>query len=96
MALAEAMTGKGSIMRIPQISREGATGILDKVVGLTKEIVGEVVDSTDLVKSGETQQTKGSETLKATRERAKASAHSAKAKAHETKQRVSAAQKDSS
>jgi uncharacterized protein YjbJ (UPF0337 family) len=81
-------------MRSPQISREGATAILDKVVGLGKEIVGEVVDNSGLVTSGETQQTKGTETLKAIRERAKASTHTAKAKAHETKQRVAAVQKE--
>lgn len=77
-------------MRIPQISREGATGILDKVVGLTKEIVGEVIDSTDLVKSGETQQDRGTQTLKASREYAKADAHAAKARVHETRQKAAA------
>ena len=77
-------------MRIPQISREGATGILDKVVGLTKEIVGEVIDHTDLVHSGETQQERGSQTLKASREHTKAEAHAAKARVHESRQRSAA------
>jgi uncharacterized protein YjbJ (UPF0337 family) len=82
-------------MRISQLSREGATALLDKVVGLTKEIVGEVIDNTDLVKSGETQQTKGSQTLKATRENTKAKAHSAKAHVQETRQRAAQAAKES-
>lgn len=75
-------------MRITAISREGATALLDKVVGLSKEIVGEVVDNSNWVKSGEAQQDKGTETLKASRDRAKAKAHSAKARAHETRQRA--------
>jgi len=74
-------------MRIPQLSRRGATGLMDKVVGLTKEIVGEMTDQPRWIENGENQQKKGSESLKATREDAKAKVHDTKARAQEAKQR---------
>jgi uncharacterized protein YjbJ (UPF0337 family) len=83
----EPSTQEAELMRIPQLTRAGATGLMDKVVGLTKEIVGEVVDNESLIRNGENQQKKGTESLKASREDAKAKAHSAKARAHESRER---------
>ena len=75
-------------MRIPRIDPKDATGIFDKVVGLGKEITGEVFDRDGLIEAGEAQQAKGTEKLKAIREQAKADAHKAKAKSYESKQRA--------
>jgi len=74
-------------MRIPRIDPKDATGLVDKVVGLGKEITGEFFDRTRLIEAGEAQQAKGSEKLKAVREQAKANAHDAKAKAYDAKER---------
>jgi uncharacterized protein YjbJ (UPF0337 family) len=78
-------------MRIPRIDAKDATGLFDKVVGLGKEVMGEVLDQQRLVDAGEAQQAKGTEKLKAIREQAKADAH--KAKASTLDQRERAAQK---
>ncbi|MDQ1686574.1 MAG: hypothetical protein QOC82_3311 [Frankiaceae bacterium] len=78
-------------MRIPRIDPKDATGLYDKVVGLGKEVVGEVFDQERLINAGEAQQAKGTEKLKAIREQAKADAHKAKARTYE--QREQAAQK---
>jgi len=75
-------------MRIPRIDPKDATGLFDKVVGLGKELVGEVFDEDRLIKSGEAQQAKGTEKLKAVREQAKADAHKAKAKTYDQRERV--------
>ena len=75
-------------MRIPRIDPKDATGLFDKVVGLGKEITGEVFDQTRLIEAGEAQQAKGTEKLKAIREQAKADAHKSKAKAYESKERA--------
>jgi uncharacterized protein YjbJ (UPF0337 family) len=75
-------------MRIPRIDPKDATGLLDKVVGLGKEIAGEVFDEERLISAGEAQQDKGTEKLKAIREQAKADAHQSKAQAYDTKQRT--------
>ena len=61
-------------MRIPRIDPKDATGLVDKVVGLGKEITGEFFDRTRLIEAGEAQQ-------------AKANAHDAKAKAYDAKER---------
>jgi uncharacterized protein YjbJ (UPF0337 family) len=74
-------------MRIPRIDPKDATGLYDKLVGLGKEIVGEVFDEERLISAGEAQQSKGTEKLKAIREQAKADAHQAKARAYDSKQR---------
>jgi uncharacterized protein YjbJ (UPF0337 family) len=74
-------------MRVPRINPQNATGLLDKVVGLGKEIVGVAVDEDRLITAGEAQQDKGSEKLKALRSEAKAKAHRAKARTHESKER---------
>jgi uncharacterized protein YjbJ (UPF0337 family) len=78
-------------MRIPRIDPKDATGLFDKVVGLGKEVVGEVFDEQRLVDAGEAQQARGTEKLKAIREQTKADAH--KAKARTLDQRERAAQK---
>lgn len=75
-------------MRIPRIDPKDATGLLDKVVGLGKEIAGEVFDEERLIQAGEAQQNKGTEKLKAIREQAKADSHKAQAKSYENKQRA--------
>lgn len=74
-------------MRIPRIDPKDATGLLDKVVGLGKEITGEVLDRQSLIEAGEAQQDKGTEKLKAIREQAKADGHKAKAKSYESKEK---------
>ena len=75
-------------MRIPRVDPKDATGLIDKVVGLGKEITGEIFDRDNLIKAGEAQQAKGTEKLKAIREQAKADAHKSKAKAYESKERA--------
>jgi len=74
-------------MRIPRIDPKDATGLFDKVVGLGKEITGEVFDRQRLIEAGESQQAKGTEKLKAIREQAKAEGHKAKAKSLDAKER---------
>jgi uncharacterized protein YjbJ (UPF0337 family) len=74
-------------MRIPRIDPKDATGLIDKVVGLGKEVVGEVFDEQRLIEAGEAQQAKGTEKLKAIREQAKADGHKAKAKAFDERER---------
>jgi hypothetical protein len=39
-------------MRIPRIDPKDATGLFDKVVGLGKEITGEVFDRQSLIEAG--------------------------------------------
>ncbi|HET7529789.1 MAG TPA: hypothetical protein VFJ98_02405 [Mycobacteriales bacterium] len=80
-------------MRIPRIDPKDATGLLDKVVGLGKEITGELFDRKNLIEAGESQQAKGTEKLKAVREQAKADTHRAKAKAYDSKERTAQAAK---
>ena len=80
-------------MRIPRIDPKDATGLIDKVVGLGKEITGEIFDQQRLIKAGEAQQAKGTEKLKAIREQTKADAHKAKAKAYDSKERAAQAAK---
>ena len=75
-------------MRIPRVDPKDATGLLDKVVGLGKEITGEIFDQQRLIEAGEAQQAKGTEKLKAIREQAKADGHKAQAKAYENKERM--------
>ena len=75
-------------MRIPRIDPQDATGLIDKVVGLGKEIAGEVFDNNQLITAGEAQQDKGTEKLKAIRQQAKADAHQAKAQAYDAKERT--------
>jgi uncharacterized protein YjbJ (UPF0337 family) len=75
-------------MRIPRVDPKDAAGLADKVIGLGKEIVGEVLDQTSLIEAGEAQQAKGTEKLKALREQAKADGHKAKAESLDAKERT--------
>ncbi len=75
-------------MNIPRISPRNATGLFDKVIGLGREILGNLLDKDGMIEAGEAQQDKGTEKLKALRAEAKADAHAAKAKAYEGKQRT--------
>jgi uncharacterized protein YjbJ (UPF0337 family) len=75
-------------MRIPRVDPKDATGLFDKVVGLGKEIAGEVFDRERLIESGEAQQAKGTERLKAVREQVKADTHKAKARSLDAKERA--------
>lgn len=70
-------------VRIPRISPKNASGLLDKVVGLGKEIYGTVFDNDRLKRAGQLQQEKGSEKLTALQREAEASQHQAKAEAAE-------------
>jgi uncharacterized protein YjbJ (UPF0337 family) len=61
-------------MQFRTIDPEQLRGIFDKVFGLAKEIVGEVVGNERLQKEGEAQQDKGTERLKALRKQLEAKA----------------------
>jgi uncharacterized protein YjbJ (UPF0337 family) len=80
-------------MRIPRVDVKDATGLYDKLVGLGKEITGELFDEQRLIEAGEAQQAKGTEKLKAIREQAKADGHKAKATSYEAKERAAQAAK---
>jgi len=75
-------------MRIPRIDPKDATGLFDKVIGLGKEVFGEVFDEQRLIEAGEAQQAKGTEKLKAVREQVKADAHKAKAQTLDARERA--------
>jgi uncharacterized protein YjbJ (UPF0337 family) len=75
-------------MRIPRIDPKDATGLFDKVVGLGKELFGEVFDEQRLIEAGTAQQAKGTEKLQAIREQAKADAHKAKARTLDARERA--------
>jgi uncharacterized protein YjbJ (UPF0337 family) len=79
---------KEFVMRIPRVDPKDAAGLTDKVIGLGKEIVGEVLDQNSLIEAGEAQQAKGTEKLKALRQQAKADAHRAKANSLDAKERT--------
>jgi uncharacterized protein YjbJ (UPF0337 family) len=74
-------------MRIPRIDPRNALGLLDKVVGLGKEIAGNAVGRDRLIKAGQTQQDKGTERLKAVESELRARKHEVKANAAERTQR---------
>ena len=74
-------------MRIPRIDPKNTIGLLDKVVGLGKEIVGSVTGQDRLKKAGQAQQEKGTERLKAVEAELRADQHEAKAGAAERAQR---------
>ena len=81
-------------MRIPRISPKNLTGFLDKVIGLGKELAGDLFDNSALVQAGEAQQDKGTEKLKALRAQIEADSHQAEAKAHEKASDVAAKRQD--
>ena len=82
-------------MQFRTIDPEKLRGLVDKVFGLTKEIIGEVVGNERLQKEGEAQQAKGAEKLKALRKQLEAKAKEAKADAYEQKQRAAQRLKES-
>ena len=74
-------------MRIPRIDPKNTIGLLDKVVGLGKEIVGSLTNQQRLQKAGQVQQEKAAERLKALQAEREADGHESKAKAAEGAQR---------
>lgn len=70
---------------IPRIEYKNVGGLVDKIVGLTREVVGVAFDDDRLIRAGEAQQGKGSERLKQLR--AEAKVHHEKARAQDDKQR---------
>jgi hypothetical protein len=68
---------------------------VSKVVGLGKEIVGNVTGSSRLAKAGQVQQDKGTERMKAVRAQADAKKEEAKGAAAEKAQRAAQRRKES-
>ncbi|HZC51882.1 MAG TPA: hypothetical protein VE441_05240 [Mycobacterium sp.] len=64
---------------ILRIDAENVAGLLDKIVGLGKEIAGTLAGSDRLTKAGQVQQDKGNERLKAVRAEAEARSYQADA-----------------
>jgi uncharacterized protein YjbJ (UPF0337 family) len=75
-------------MKIGSVDTDQLTGLLDKMFGLGKELLGSVTGNERLQQEGEAQQAKGTEKLKALRLEAKAEAKEAKAEGFESKQRA--------
>jgi hypothetical protein len=69
------------------VSYQNANGIVDKVIGLVREVAGELLNKKSWIEAGEAQQTKGSEKLRALRAQAEADAHAVKAKTAAGRQR---------
>jgi uncharacterized protein YjbJ (UPF0337 family) len=65
-------------MRVPYISPGNALGIVDKVVGLLREVLGELFDRPPLKESGRLQQEKGSAKLDQLQAEVTAETHKAK------------------
>jgi uncharacterized protein YjbJ (UPF0337 family) len=82
-------------MQIPRIDKKNAFGLMDKIVGLGKEIVGSVTGRDQLAKAGQVQQDKGTERIKAVRAQADAKKHETKASAAGRAQRVAQNRKES-
>jgi uncharacterized protein YjbJ (UPF0337 family) len=68
-------------VQIPRIDPSNAKGLVDKVIGLGKEIVGNLTNSDRLEKAGQIQQEEASERIKALKAEVRADAHQAKASA---------------
>jgi uncharacterized protein YjbJ (UPF0337 family) len=81
-------------VQIPRIEKKNALGLMDKVVGLGKEIVGTVAGRDRLAKAGQVQQDKGSERIKALKAQAEARKHQAKAGAAERTERAAQRRKE--
>lgn len=75
-------------MALPNMDPKNATALLDKVVGLSREITGRVWQKESWIAAGEAQQNKATEKLRALQEQAKAELHSSKARLHEKKATV--------
>jgi uncharacterized protein YjbJ (UPF0337 family) len=82
-------------MRIPSIDTKNALGLLDKVFGLGKEIVGQVTGRDRLAKAGQVQQKKGTERLDAIKAQSEAKKHEAKASAAQQAQKAAQRRKES-
>jgi uncharacterized protein YjbJ (UPF0337 family) len=82
-------------MQIPRIDGKNALGLMDKVVGLGKEIAGNVSGRDRLIKAGQVQQEKGSERLKAVQAELDAKKHRAKGAAAGQAQRAAQTRKES-
>jgi uncharacterized protein YjbJ (UPF0337 family) len=65
-------------MRVPHISPGNAMGVVDKVVGLLREVMGEFLDRPTLKESGRLQQEKGSAKLDQLQAEVTAETHKAK------------------
>jgi len=74
-------------LQIPRIDPKNTAGLLDKVVGLGKEIAGTFSNNDRLRKAGQVQQDKGTERLKAIRAELEARSHEAKAAGAESAQK---------
>lgn len=68
-------------VQIPRIDPKNALGLVDKVIGLGKEIVGTLTNRDRLTKSGQIQQEKATERIKAMKAELDAQAHKGKAAA---------------
>ena len=79
---------------IPRIEPKNLSGLVDKVVGLGKEITGEAIDEPRLIEAGTAQQSKGTEKLNAIRKQAKAEKHRERAQTEERKQRSAQSEKE--
>jgi uncharacterized protein YjbJ (UPF0337 family) len=77
-------------MRIPRPDPQDLAGLVDKVVGLGKEVVGELFDDDTLITAGEAQQRKGAQRLQSIRLTAKADARQARARAFAAQERAAA------
>ncbi|MBV8961199.1 MAG: CsbD family protein [Actinobacteria bacterium] len=82
-------------MQFRTVDPDKLRGLADKVFGLTKEIIGEVVGNERFQKEGEAQQAKGTEKLKALRKELEAQAKEAKAELFEQKQKAAQRVKES-
>lgn len=72
---------------IPRINYQNIGGLADKIVGLTREVVGVAFDDERLIRAGEAQQGKGTERLKQLRAEAEARVHHEKSRTQGDKQR---------
>jgi uncharacterized protein YjbJ (UPF0337 family) len=68
-------------MQIARIDPKNAKGLVDKVVGLGKEIVGTLTNSERLEKAGQVQQEEAAERIKSIKAELRADVHEAKASA---------------
>jgi len=68
-------------MQIPRIDPKNTLGLLDKVVGLSNEIIGTATRQDRLTRAGQVQQDKGAERIKAVKAELDAQGHKAKAAA---------------
>jgi hypothetical protein len=81
-------------MQIPRIDPKNALGLVDKIVGLGKEIVGTVTNRSRLTKAGQIQQEKGTERIEAVKSELDAQAHEAKAAAADKAQKSAQSSKE--